>query len=322
MKKIDKAQQIHELFLKLNGQNRQSWEKVNQEGHDFFLDNQLSAKEKKALEEQGMPTFTINRIIPIVEMLTFYATFNSPRWQAVGTEGSDADIAAVHADVADYIWYLSDGKEMFSQIIKDACTKSIGYFQVYVDPNADRGMGEVKIRSLEPFDVYVDPQSRDNLFRDAAFMMLHKVCPRAYLEQLYPEYKAKIKKASSQYPNHHSWSAKADMNDFQYKDISENFTILGEDELLVDYYELYEKIKVPYMNVYYRIEPTKEEVEAINKQIEEEMYGMVKEAQVGIKEQEKAIAEAVESGQMLPERGKWELEKQRMEIEKKIEENY
>ena len=43
------------------------------------------------------------------------------------------------------------------------------------------------------------------------------------------------------------------------------------------------------------------------KQIEEEMYGMVKEAQVGIKEQEKAIAEAVESGQMLPERGKWEL---------------
>ena len=69
-------------------------------------------------------------------------------------------------------------------------------------------------------------------------MMLHKVCPRAYLEQLYPEYKAKIKKASSQYPNHHSWSAKADMNDFQYKDISENFTILGEDELLVDYYEL------------------------------------------------------------------------------------
>ena len=48
MKKIDKAQQIHELFLKLNGQNRQSWEKVNQEGHAFFLDNQLSAKEKKA----------------------------------------------------------------------------------------------------------------------------------------------------------------------------------------------------------------------------------------------------------------------------------
>ena len=48
MKKTDKAQQIHELFLKLNGQNRQAWERVNQEGHDFFLDNQLKEKEKNA----------------------------------------------------------------------------------------------------------------------------------------------------------------------------------------------------------------------------------------------------------------------------------
>ena len=109
------------------------------------------------------------------------------------------------------------------------------------------------------------------------------------------------------------------MSDFQYKDISENFTILGEDDLLVDYYELYEKVKVPYMNVYYRIEPSEEEVEAINKQIEQEMYGMIREAEVGIKEQELAISQAVESGQMLQERADWELEKARLEIEGKIE---
>ena len=208
---------------------------------------------------------------------------------------------------------------MFNQIIKNACTKSIGYFQVFVDPNDDRGMGEVKIRDLEPFDVYVDPQSRDNLFRDAAFMMVHKVCPRAQMEAMYPEYKNKIKKAHSQYPNHSSFSEKSEWNDFQYKDVSENFTILGEDELLVDYYELYEKVKLPYMNVYYQIQPSAEEIEVINKRIEEEMYGMIREAEVGRKEQEKAIAEAIESGQMLPERGKWELEKQKLEMEGKIE---
>jgi hypothetical protein len=317
--KQDKANLIHQLFLKLNGQNRQSWERVNQEGHDFYLDNQLKAVEKKGLEEQGMPTFTINRIIPIVEMLTFYATANDPRWQAVGAEGSDSDAASVHSDIADYIWYISDGKQIYNQVIKDACTKSIGYLQIYIDPNDDRGMGEVKIRNLEPFDIYTDPQSRDPLFRDSSYVMVHKICPRNYLLQLYPEHKTKINKANSQYPNHQSWSEKADAGDFQYKDISENFTILGEDELLVDYYELYEKVKVPYMNVYYQTQPTDEQMKAINKQIEEEMYGMVKEAEIGILEQEKAIKEAVDSGQMLPERGKWELEKQRLEIEGKIE---
>lgn len=72
--KKDKSGQIHNLFLKLNGQNRRKWEIVNQQGHDFFLDNQMSHEEKKNLEDQGMPTFTINRIIPIIEMLNFYAT--------------------------------------------------------------------------------------------------------------------------------------------------------------------------------------------------------------------------------------------------------
>lgn len=76
-----------------------------------------------------MPTFTINRIIPIVEMLNFYATANRPRWQAVAVEGSDTDIAEVHSDVADYIWYISDGDTIFSQIVSDACSKSIGFLE-------------------------------------------------------------------------------------------------------------------------------------------------------------------------------------------------
>ena len=83
--KNKRAEQIHNLFKRLNGQKRQKWETVNQKGHDYFLDNQMSEIEKKSLEDQGMPTFTINRIAPVVEMLNFYATANTPRWMAVGS---------------------------------------------------------------------------------------------------------------------------------------------------------------------------------------------------------------------------------------------
>ena len=128
-----KADRARDLFTNLNGTSRQNWEKVNQQGHDFYLDNQLSLEEHEVLERQGMPTFTINRIIPIVEMLNFYVTANQPRWQAVGAEGSDINVANVHADIADYIWYESDGQSKFSQVINDGITKSVGYFKVYVD---------------------------------------------------------------------------------------------------------------------------------------------------------------------------------------------
>ena len=101
-KRIDKkAQKIKNIFDQANSPSRTQWEYINQKGSDFAHDNQLTDDERQLLEDQGMPTFTINRIMPVVEMLNFYATANKPRWQAIGSEGSDIDVAAVFSDMAD-----------------------------------------------------------------------------------------------------------------------------------------------------------------------------------------------------------------------------
>ena len=124
-KKDKRAERIKDIFNKTRTHNRAQWEYINQKGYDFAHDNQLSEQERLALEEQGMPTFTINRIVPVVEMLNFYATAQSPRWQAVGVEGSDIDVAALFSDMADYIWAQSDGSCKYANAINDAITKSI-----------------------------------------------------------------------------------------------------------------------------------------------------------------------------------------------------
>ena len=129
-KRVDKkAKRIKSLFDALNDAIRQRWETVNQKGHDFYLDNQLTQQEKEALEDQGMPTFTVNRIIPVVEMLNYYATSNSPRWQAVGVEQSDSDVASLFADVADYVWNYSNGQTLYSNVVNDSITKGIGFYK-------------------------------------------------------------------------------------------------------------------------------------------------------------------------------------------------
>ena len=169
-----KALRVRDIFDNVNTGNRQQWEFINQKGCDFAHDNQLSADDKETLEEQGMPTFTINRIIPVVEMLNFYATANNPRWQAIGAEGSDVDVASVFSDVADYVWYHANGQSLLSNSINDAVTKSIGYLLVDINPNADQGMGEVTKHQPAPFDVYVDPKSRSLLFEDADYILIRK----------------------------------------------------------------------------------------------------------------------------------------------------
>ena len=166
-----KVERIKTLYNRLNTEHRDQWLSINQKGYDFSNDNQLADSEKALLEEQGMPTFTINRITPVVEMLNYYATANQPRWQAIGLEGSDSDVAAVYSDIADYIWAFSNGQTLLSNAINDAITKSIGYLMVTVDSDSDQGMGEVNIQQPDPFDVYIDPKSRDMLFRDAAYML-------------------------------------------------------------------------------------------------------------------------------------------------------
>ena len=65
------VERVKTLFDASNNSYRQQWEKINQKGFDFANDNQLTQNEKRALEESGMPTFTVNRIMPVVEMLNF-----------------------------------------------------------------------------------------------------------------------------------------------------------------------------------------------------------------------------------------------------------
>ena len=303
-----KAQRIHKLFESAESASRSQWEYINQKGFDFANDNQLSEAERQALQEQGMPDFTINRIIPVVEMLNYYATANQPRWQAVGSEGSDIDVATVFSDIADYTWYISDGASIYANAINDAITKSLGFLLITVDRDRDQGMGEVVIKQPDPFDIYIDPKSRDILFRDAAFIMIRKVLPRHHLKETFPKDARKISKASSinnSVYSHTEKSVGVYRKDFTPKDITESESInpeTGEADDLLELYEVYEKKKKEFINIFFRMQPTPEQLKQIEEQVQVEMQKLQEELNVQAKETILKLQQAVEAGEMIPER--------------------
>ena len=323
-KRKDKtAEKVNQIYEYSKTDNRIQWEYINQKGYDFANDNQLTYDEKVSLEEQGMPTFTINRILPVVEMLNFYATAKTPRWQAVGTEGSDSDVASVFSDVADYIWNFSDGNTLLSNAVNDAITKSLGFLLVTVDPDADRGMGEVVIKQPDPFDIYIDNKSRDILFRDAAYILIRKILPKGHLVQLFPDSKRKIMAASSNESEYENYSEKTkDMtqHDFGYKDMNGNNSLYSEEEnTLLEFYELYEKEKIPYVNVFYSVPPDKKSIAKIQEKASQEAAKMEAEMQVKLKETAMSLQEAVQAGKMLPERMELELKKEQEMMASQLE---
>tara|TARA_R100001082_G_scaffold64188_2_gene36127 strand:- start:7562 stop:9835 length:2274 start_codon:yes stop_codon:yes gene_type:complete len=323
-KRKDKnAERVHRIYEYSKTENRIQWEYINQKGFDFANDNQISAKEKVDLEEQGMPTFTINRITPVVEMLNFYATANNPRWQAIGVTGDDSDVASVFSDISDYIWDNSNGETLLSNAINDSVTKSMGYLLVTVDPDADRGMGEVVIQQPDPFDVYVDNKSRDVLFRDAAYILIRKILPKGHLINLFPDSKRKILAASSNQESYENYSEKSkdqDQKDFGFKDMDNNNAVYSDKENeLLEFYECYEKEKIPYINYFYRIPPDKEMIQNIKQEAAKQVEKLKAEMQVSFMEKQQEMQIAVQEGKMLPERMQLELQKEQEMMQQQIE---
>jgi len=316
-----RAQVNKQLWERANNSHRQRWQTLSQKGFDFYLNEQLSKREVDALEEAGMPTFTINRVTPIIEIMKYFATANSPRWKAVGATGDDVDVAQVHSDIADYCWYLSNGKSLYSQIALDALTKGIGYFLVDIDRDADRGMGEVRFSRIEPYDIYVDPASRDFLFRDATFIMIRKNLSRSSLINMLPEHEVKIKRVSRS-SEVVSYSQRDTSESFstQPEDITMGVNLDAEDEDIIPYYETYAKKKFAYRNVFIRVTPSPAELEIIKEQVEEKVNSFRKEIEVGLMEKELQLQSAVEQGEIIPERAKLEIEKAQKMAAQAIEE--
>ena len=316
-----KAQINKQLWDRANNAHRSRWASLSQKSYDFYLNEQLSKEEEDTLNESGMPTFTINRVTPIVETMKYFVTANNPRWKAVGVEGSDTDVAQVHSDIADYAWHNSNGKSLYGQIVLDSLTKGIGYFFVDVDRDADRGKGEVLFKRIDPQDVFVDPMSRDFLFRDANFIMGRKNLARTQLMHMFPQYKTKIKNAGGESETvSYSQRDTVTSDSILPEDITMGLTIEGEDDDIVSYYECYQKVKIPYVNVFIKIPPKEEELEEIRRLVSIQLEEFQRETEVELLEKQKQIQEALQAGEIIEERAKLEIERAQKMAEQAVQE--
>jgi hypothetical protein len=320
-----KAEIVYQLFQKARGTWRSKWEAQAQKCYDFYHNDQLSAEEEKVLEESGMPTFTINRITPVIEMMKYFTTSKSPRWQAVAAEGSDTDVAAVHSDIAEYCWHLSNGDSLYAHIIQDSLIKGIGYFQIDIDPDMDRGMGEVLYKRIEPNDVYVDPMARDFLFKDASYIIVKKDLPKTQLLNLFPEHKNKIIKASS----HESASTGffgsqrnvMQSDSIQAEDIGTEAYNPNTSEMdeIIDYFECYTKERYPVYNVFLKIPAGANDIKEMREQADIQIEAKEEEMIVALKEKGLELQELTAQGEIIYERAEIEIKNAKKEMEQELE---
>ena len=167
---------------------RELWAQKFQESVEFRAGAQWTNEERDILESRGQAPIVVNRIHPIVETAKSLLTYNSPQFRSTGREDSDRDTAKVFSDLFQYIWQISSGDEELKRTIDDYYVGGMGVLQVYQDPDADMGKGEVYIKSINPLDVYIDPNSKDTYARDAAHILITSYMTDEQSMQIYPEF--------------------------------------------------------------------------------------------------------------------------------------
>jgi uncharacterized coiled-coil protein SlyX len=179
---------------------RELWAQKFQESVEFRAGAQWTNEERDVLEARGQAPIVVNRIHPIVETAKSLLTYNSPQFRSTGREDSDRDTAKIFSDLFQYIWQISAGDEELKQAIDDYYVGGMGVFQVYQDPDADMGKGEVYVKSINPLDVYIDPNSKDTYARDAAHILVTTYMTDEQSMQIYPEF-TDIIESSAMHPD-------------------------------------------------------------------------------------------------------------------------
>jgi len=183
----DQAKLSEELLLEYKA-SRQNWATEAQECESFALGDQWTPAQREELIKRKQAPVVVNVILPAVEQAVAMLTTNKPRFSSTAREDSDVKTGKVFSELMSYIWDNSGANDELKLAIYDAYVKGMGYVMAYIDPYADFGKGDICIKSIDPFDVYVDPNSKDRFFRDAAHVLISKVLTEEELNRLYPDF--------------------------------------------------------------------------------------------------------------------------------------
>ena len=237
------VQQVQDLW-RTYSKNRETWAQHAQEDKEFRLGKQWTNEQKQVLESRGQAPIVVNRIHPAVEAAKAMITANRPSFRCAAREDSDNKVAQVLSHLLSYMYDISDGRSVIREVVDDYYVTGLGYIHVYQDPMMDMGKGEVCMHSVDPLDVYVDPNSRNRFFDDAENIIISRFFTRDQAKKLYPMYESAINNAESDQLSDRPVTDRADDGEVIFPEDTETKTqygTFGESDEYIRGYEWYSK---------------------------------------------------------------------------------
>lgn len=196
-------------WFKKSVQAADEWREESKEDREFYIGKQWKESDKRTLEDAKRPAITINRIKPLVNVLSGYQRLNRYDIEFLPRTNDDMALAQVRKGITKYILDASHYNYEESDVFIDSIVGGLGWFEVGYQFDWERMDGDAFVRRVSPYDIYTDPESRDKYLRDAKFIIRARWVDKEELTSIYPEHKDEIEAQTSLYMT----EEKEDMNE-------------------------------------------------------------------------------------------------------------
>lgn len=177
------------------------WRDEAKEDYDFVAGKQWTEEEEQAFRESGRPAIKINRIKPLINVLSGYQRLNRYDIDFLPRTGDDVPLCSVRKGMTKYVMDTCEYNSEESQVFIDAAVCGLGWFEVGYKFDPEINDGEAFISRQDPFGIYVDPEARKIDFSDAKFVIRAKWVDKDELKLIYPEFADDIEAQYKTYDN-------------------------------------------------------------------------------------------------------------------------
>lgn len=163
------------------------WRKSAKEDYDFMRGKQWTDADLKVMKQKSRPVITINRIRPVINLLSGYAAQNETEPDFLPRSEEDDRVARVAKGITKYTFDKTNYQSVKKKAFKDAVICGVGNYWVSYEFDYARMDGRIQIKNISPFDVFVDPECKEDDLSDAFYCGRYSWESPDKLKQIYAD---------------------------------------------------------------------------------------------------------------------------------------
>lgn len=190
--KADKSKLVLEDFRRAREKKKEWIEQATQD-YEFAVGEQWKDEDVRQLEAVGVKALTINKIQPNLFLISGIERQNRTEFKAYPEGEEDGVTADIATGLLKNSMKRTLGEYKLSEIFEDGVICGEGWLEPHIDYTYDLVNGDLKLKKVNPFTVFPDPDSTEYDLSDAEFLIKFTAgLTKKAVERLFPDKKKEI----------------------------------------------------------------------------------------------------------------------------------